>query len=206
MAEGAATDLTVEPPPRRPRSRRLGPAAAAITILAVVAGLALPVVAALVLAVDDADDTPGLLDVHEVRFRDPAGEPPAWTVITFADWTPRSIWDRGYVLLYLDTVGSPEPDYYALVRGDRRGLAASLWRDRDSTPDHRLFEVPVRKRGGGGVEVDVPLRRLSIGGHRTVYRWSVATLFTGGACHRTCIDEAPDASMVEQPLPSASST
>jgi hypothetical protein len=168
--------------------------------------LALPVVATWLLAVEDPDDTPGLLDVHEVRFRDARGEPPAWTVITFHDWTPRAIWDRGYVLLYLDTLGSPESDYYAMVRADRRGLVGSIWRDRDSAPDVRLFDVPVRKRGGDGVEVDVPLRRLNVGSHRTLYRWSVRTLFTGGSCHRTCVDPAPDATMIEQPLPTSSPT
>ena len=186
-------------PARRP-GRRLLTAGA---VLSVLVGLALPGLAALVLAVDDPNDTDGLLDVHEVRFRDAVGDPPSWTVITFRDWTVREIWDRGYVLLFLDTLGSPRADYYALVRADRNRLLGSLWRDRTDR-DRRLFEVAVRKRGGDGVEVHVPLRRLSVGVHRTVYRWSVTTLFTGGSCHRPCADFAPDASMVEQPLPSAS--
>jgi hypothetical protein len=169
----------------------------------VLAGLALPVLAAGILAVEDPNDTAGLLDVHEVRFRDDAGSPPSFTVITFQDWTPRQLWDRGYFLLYLDTTGSSLPDYHVLVRADRHGLSGSMWRERT---EHRLFDVAVRKRGGSGVEVLVPLGRLTIGSHRTVYRWSVRTLFTGGGCHRTCEDPAPDDSMVEQPLPSASPT
>jgi hypothetical protein len=175
----------------------------AVTALAVLAGLALPVLAARLLAVDDPNDTAGLLDVHEVRFRDPSGAPPAWTVITFEEWTPRQLWDRGYVLLYLDTTGSPDPDYHVLVRTDRHGLSAGMWREGS---EHRLFDVDVRKRGSSGVEVVVPLRRLVIGEHRSVYRWSVRTVFTGGPCHRTCQDAAPDDSMVEQPLPGASPT
>ena len=175
-------------------------------MLALVGGLAVPLLAARILAVEDPNDTAGPLDVHEVRFRDPAGEPPSWTVITFGDWRVRQLWDRGYVLLFLDTVGSPRGDYYVLVRADRSELMASMWRDRSGASDRRLFAVDARKRGGSGVEVLVPLRRLAIGEHRTLYRWSVSTLFSGGACHRTCVDPAPDDSMVEQPLPTASPT
>lgn len=190
-----------DPPPSRRSSRAL---LVVGTVLAVLVGLAVPMLAARILAVEDPNDTEGLLDVHEVRFRDAAGEPPSWTVITFRDWTARTIWDRGYVLVFLDTLGSPDADYYVLVRADRDRLVGSLWRDRDSAPDLPLFAVDVRKRGGDGVEARVPLRRLTVGPHRTVYRWSVATLFTGGSCHRTCIDPAPDDGMVEQPLPTAS--
>ncbi len=188
-------------PGREPRRGR--PVTIAVTILAVLAGLALPVLAAGILAVEDPNDTAGLLDVHEVRFRNAAGSPPSFTIITFEDWTPRTLWDRGYFLLYLDTTGSSLPDYHVLVRADRHGLSGSLFRERT---EHRLFDVAVRKRGGSGVEVLVPIGRLTIGSHRTVYRWSVRTLFTGGACHRTCEDPAPDDSMVEQPLPSASAS
>jgi hypothetical protein len=176
--------------------------AAALTTLAVVAGLALPVLAARLLAVDDPADTRGLLDVHEVRFDDPSDGPPAWTVITFDEWTVRQIWDRGDVLLHLDTFGSADPDYFVLVRSDRNTLVATLWRDRET--DRRLFAVPVSKHGSRGVEVKVPLRKLTIGSGRTLYRWYVTTLFIGSHCHQPCIDDAPDATMIEEPLPSVS--
>ena len=177
---------------------------AASTLLAVLGGLALPAVAGWLLAVEDPNDTAGRLDVHEVRHRQLSGDPPAWTVITFGEWSVRSIWDRGYVLLLLDTRRSPESDYYVLVRADRDRLVGKMWRDRRDARDRRLFAVAVHKRGGRGVEIRVPLRRLSIGAERTVYRWSVITLFTGGPCDRPCVDPAPDATMVEQPLPTAS--
>ena len=102
--------------------------AAALTVLAVVAGLALPVLAAGLVAVDDPDDTAGKLDVHEVRFNHLSGTPPMWTVITFDDWTTRQIWDQGYVLLFLDTMHSPDPDYFVLLRADRYRLVGALWR------------------------------------------------------------------------------
>lgn len=180
----------------RPRGHRGAVVAAS---LAVVAAVALPVLASQLL-VSDANDTPGLLDVHEVRLRDLDGTPPSWTVITFNDWTPRSLWDRGYVLVNLDTRRSPEIDYYALVRADRDRLLAGMWRRRVDAPDRRLFSVPVRRRGDNGLRVWVPLGRLTVGAHRTVYRWSVTTLFSEGVCRRTCVDLAPDATMVEQPV------
>ena len=181
-----------------------GRRAAVLTVVAVVAGLALPVLAARLVAVDDPADTRGLLDVHEVRFADPGDGPPAWTVITFNGWTVREIWDRGNVLLHLDTFGSADPDYFVLVRSDRNALVATVWRDRAT--DRKLFAVPVSKRGSLGVEVEVPLRKLTIGAGRTLYRWYVTTLFIGGHCRQTCIDKAPDATMVEQPLPTSSPT
>ena len=158
--------------------------AAALTVLAVVAGLALPVLAAFVVAVDDPADTRGLLDVHQVRFDDASDGLPAWTVITFDEWTVRQIWDRGNVLLHLDTFGRADPDYYVLVRSDRNTLVATLWRDRET--DRKLFKVPVSKRGSRGVEVEVPLRKLTIGTGRTFYRWYVTTLFTSNHCRQPC--------------------
>jgi hypothetical protein len=186
------------------RTRPLGRRGAALAVaLAVVTAVALPVMASKLL-VTDPNDTAGLLDVHEVRFHDLDGSPPSWTVITFNDWTPRSLWDRGYVLLDLDTLGTPDTDYYVLVRADRDRLRASMWRRRVDAVDIRLFPVAVSRRDGNGVEVWVPLGRLTVGVHRDLYRWSVVTLFTGGECHRPCLDRAPDATMVEQPIESAS--
>jgi hypothetical protein len=169
--------------------------------IALVSAVALPVLASMFL-ITDPNDTRGVLDIHEVRLRDVDGSPPSWTVITFGDWTARKLWDRGYVLLNLDTLGTPEPDYYALVRADRDRLRGSMWRDRTKARDVRLFTVEVHRRGDNGVAVWVPLRRLNVGVHRTVYRWSVTTLFTGGTCRRTCVDLAPDDGMVEQPIDS----
>jgi hypothetical protein len=172
---------------------------------AVLAAVALPVLASMLL-ISDPSDTRGLLDIHEVRLRDVDGSPPSWTVITFNDWTTRKLWDRGYILLNLDTLGTSETDYYVLVRADRARLRGSMWRHRAEAKDLRLFNVKVRKRGDNGVEVWVPLRRLIFGVHRTVYRWSVTTLFTGGTCRRTCVDLAPDDTMVEQPIGTSSPT
>jgi hypothetical protein len=40
--------------------------------------------------------------------------------------------------------------------------------------------------------------------NREAYRWSVTSLFTSGVCRRTCVDRAPDATMVDEPTPSPS--
>ncbi|MEO8292997.1 MAG: hypothetical protein ABI635_07630 [Actinomycetota bacterium] len=176
-----------------------------LATLAVLAGIALPVLASRLL-ITDPNDTAGLLDVHEVKFRDLDGTPPSWTVITFNDWTVRQLWDRGYVLVNLDTRRSPEVDYYALVRSDRDRLRASMWRRRVDAPDLWLFALSVGRRQQDGLEVWIPLRRLSFGADRTLYRWSVTTLFTDGPCSGTCVDLAPDTGMVDQPLVTPSPT
>jgi hypothetical protein len=171
--------------------------------LAVLAAVALPVLASTAV-ITDPNDTSGRLDVREVRLRDLEGTPPSWTVTTFNDWTPRSLWDRGYLLLNLDTLGTPEVDYYVLVHSDRERLRGSMWRDRIDARDVRLFRVAVRRLGGNGLKLSVPLGRLRIGVNREAYRWSVTSLFTSGVCRRTCVDRAPDATMVDEPTPSPS--
>ena len=54
----------------------------------------------------DPNDTLGKLDVRRVRF-DHTGAA-SWTLTTFSEWTTGSIWDRGYLLVMLDTeAGAP---------------------------------------------------------------------------------------------------
>ena len=175
------------------------------TALLLVAAIAASAWAALT-KVSDVNDTRGLMDVRTVRF-DPGG-PPEWTVITFNAWTVRSIWDRGYVLVYLDTMGDDSPDYYALIRSNGHRMLGDLYRDRD-TIDHRITSLHVWRNGGHQVSVRIPLRLLDIGVHRTVYRWSVLTLFTSSKCRQTCFDPVPDTDMVDQsisPSPTPSPT
>src|SRR5437868_5213475 len=40
----------------------------------------------------DGNDTVSVLDVHVVKFNQPKGEAPAWTVITFATWKVGQLW------------------------------------------------------------------------------------------------------------------
>ena len=177
--------------------RRAAGAAVLVSLLFAVAALAAGT------KVDDPNDTPGLLDVHEVRIE--PGKVPEWTVITYPRWTVRQIWDRGWVLVRLDTFGDPEPDYFAAIRSNGSTLGALLWQDRPTTrPDLKMGHLSVWRNGGHQVSVRIPLARLKIGPKRSVYRWSVMTLFTGPTCRATCFDPVPDTSPAEEPLPSTS--
>jgi hypothetical protein len=147
--------------------------------------------------VHDANDTRGLFDVRTVRL-DPT-KPPEWTVITFSSWTIQSVWDRGYVLVYLDTMGTDDPDYYGLIRSDGDVMRADLYRDLN-TNDHRIRTLKVWRNGGHQVSLRIPLGFVKIGVHRTLYRWSVLTLFTSSKCHVPCVDTAPDSGMIDQTL------
>jgi hypothetical protein len=172
------------------RAGTVGIAVALVVALAITAWAALNVV-------NDPNDTRGALDVRTVRF-DPA-KPPEWTVITFNSWTISSIWDRGYVIVYLDTKGDEDPDYYGLIRSDGEDVRADLYRDLNTT-DRRLRSLQAWKNGGHQVSLRIPLRFVKIGIHRTLYRWSVLTLFTSSKCHVPCIDPVPNSGMVDQTL------
>src|SRR5687768_7142573 len=64
--------------------------------------------------IGDPNDTKGVLDVQRVRLDHEGGT--EITVITFAEWTPASIWDRGNAYVFLDTEADGAPEYFVLVR------------------------------------------------------------------------------------------
>ena len=138
----------------------------------------------------DANDTRGVLDVAAVFHRHDA-VPPSWEIVTFARWAPGSIWDAGYLLVWIDTLGDEDPDYYALVRSTGRGVAGSLWRDR-RRKDAFVARLRTNRANQRSVRVAVPFRKMDVGDHRTIYRWSVQTILTGGPCSRPCFDLVPD--------------
>lgn len=150
----------------------------------------------------DPNDTRGRLDVKRVRF-DHQG-PPNWRVVTFSKWTIRGMWDRGYIMVLLDTAGGEAAEYYLLVRSNGRSLEGSLWRARAVGPDSRLGSAKVWRRSGRSVTVQVRLRRLDFGEKRTVYRWWAHTTFTDDVCRRSCHDRAPDRGAIEQWRPGMS--
>jgi hypothetical protein len=185
----------------RPRVLRAGaPFAAAlitVTLMAVVAG-------AHHTDLRDPGDTRGRLDVMQVRFRHQPG-PPLWTVITFGEWGAAKMWDRGYILVLLDTEGGMGAEYYLLVRSLGRILGGSLWRAHATGPDSYLGAVPVKRFSRRSASVQVGLTRLKFGG-RSFYRWWVQTLYTSKACPRTCQDRAPNGEPVPQWRPGMSPT
>jgi hypothetical protein len=153
----------------------------------------------------DPDDTRGKLDVKQVRFAHSPG-PPLWTVVTFPEWRTVEIWDRGYILVLLDTQAGPSAEYYLLVRSTGSSLVGSLWRARNFGPDTHLGSVPVKRPSSRSASVQVGLFRLTFGEKRSFYRWWIETLFTGNTCRRTCRDRAPDHDGVRQWRPGMSPT
>jgi hypothetical protein len=79
-------------------------------------------------------------------------------------------------------------------------MRATLYRDRQVARDVALRSLRTWRVGGRSASVAVPLRFLEFGPHRTSYLWWAMTLKTGPACHRVCIDLAPDRGAIEQPL------
>ena len=154
---------------------------------------------------DDPNDTRGLLDVRAVRLAHQPG-PPRWSVITFPRWTIHQIWDRGYVMVLIDTRDGQGPDFYLLVRSVGTALQGTLWQIRSTGPDTYLGTVPVSKPGARSVTVEVGLRRLAFGPTRRFYRWSVQTVFTSATCTNTCQDRAPNPGMMLQWRPGMSPT
>lgn len=154
---------------------------------------------------DDPNEVAGLLDVRRVWF-DPEAGPPLWTIVTYLEWRTQDVRDRGFVVVRIDTFGDERPDYYALIRSDGRELSASLWRDPRHGADVRVRGLRVVRTNRTNVQVSVAIGALDVGAHRSVYRWSVVSLFTGATCPGTCADAVPDEGVVEQLLPGASPT
>jgi hypothetical protein len=149
----------------------------------------------------DPNDVDGRFDLETVRFDHDTPPPPRWTFVTFAGWTVPQVWDRGYLLVELDTLGDEELDYVAVIRSDGRDLDARLFRLR---ADRRQVEVDTLasgRDGGRSAWVEVALRKLTIGRSRTSYFWATLSSYTGSACPHTCLDRVPDEGMVEQVLP-----
>lgn len=182
--------------------RRGGVWLVSVTVVAVVA-LAVPAGAQ---NTDQADpnDTEGRLDLEAVRF-DASGAP-TWRLVTFSAWTVRAIWDRGYLMVQLDTKGDAAVDFVAVVRSNGRRLVATLFRLRRSGGQAEIASLRTEKSGSSAAWVSVPLREVSMGPNRTSYFWSALSSFTGGNCSRTCLDAVPDEGMIEQPLPGVTPT
>jgi hypothetical protein len=147
----------------------------------------------------DPNDTPGPFDVRAVRFRH--GGVPTWEVATSGRWSVASAWDRGYVVVELDTRGDAEPDHRAIVGSDGRRLVATLYRVGVSGRQRAMGTLRAAKRGGRSLVVAIPLHKLVVGQGRQSYFWWVLSSYTGRLCARTCLDRVPDSGAFEQLLP-----
>jgi hypothetical protein len=171
-----------------------------VVIALVVIGASVPLLAgADHLDPDDPNDTRGPLDVKSVRSWGRARRP-GWRVITFARWSAERVWDRGFVMVFLDTRRSDRFDYYALVRSNGSKMRARLFRDRRRRRDRDLGPLAAWRPSRRSVSVRVPFRKLRVGDNRAFYRWQVQTLFTGSRCRRVCFDVVPDRGPVLEPL------
>jgi len=177
----------------------LGGVAVALTV-----AIALPVFAGAAEHVDP-NDTTGRLDVRVVTFDTDTG-PLTWRFTTFGRWTASQIWDRGYLLVQLDTKGDERIDHVLVVGSDGRELAATLLRVRRDGQQVEVGSIGADKDGPRSASLSVAIHRLSIGANRTSFSWWAVTSFTGMVCRRTCFDLVPDAGMVEQPLPGVTPT
>jgi hypothetical protein len=147
----------------------------------------------------DLDDVEGLLDLEEVRFRHDGG-PYAWVFRTFAEWTTKKIWDEGFFVVRLDTMGSPEADYLALLRSTGREMQGELFRVRWDGSQKHIRSVDAWRAGRAGAGIEVPARFLTFGFHRTSFFWWTTSLVTSARCRTPCIDAVPDEGAIEQLL------
>jgi len=173
--------------------------------------VALPVLLALASHRDvrDDNDVKGRLDLRKVSTY---GRPRVWHLETYDGWTSRRIWDRGYLLVHLDTLAGERFDYYALVSSNGKGMESALFRDRARKADYRIATLRAWRSSRRGVKVKLPLGKIQIAEGRSFFRWQIRTLFTGRGCRRSCIDLAPIAPVKEplgpkpSPTPSPSSS
>lgn len=144
----------------------------------------------------DPRDTRGPLDIRRVELR--GTKEARFRVATEARWTARRLQDRGYLLVHLDTLGTPRFDHFALVRSPGRGVEGSLWRARRGHDPRLLRSIPARHTGARTAAVVVPLRSVAL--RRSHFRWRAQTLWSGWPCDRTCFDRAPGRGGVRRPL------
>lgn len=150
----------------------------------------------------DADDTRETLDIRLANVHHTPDM--KFKVATYETWTPKETWDKGYVLVHLDTFGSQGFDYYAMVNSFGTGYSARLWKTNGNSADEELGELFFKKTTRKSVTITIPLDMLFFGPNRVTYRWYTQTIFNGRVCQRPCFDLAPDEDAVVEPLPSPS--
>lgn len=148
--------------------------------------------------VRDGNDTRGLLDMKRVEMT--KSKSPKWKIRTWRSWSVAKLWDRGFILVYLDTFGNDAADYYALAASDGRRLVGSLYRDRTTKSDFKVRSLRARHPNGKVANVTVPMNKLRRRKSK-LYRWYALTMFSGNRCKRVCFDRAPNEGWVSEPVP-----
>jgi RTX calcium-binding nonapeptide repeat (4 copies) len=147
----------------------------------------------------DPNDTPGLMDVKQVRSRGTA-RPPSWTLVTSANWTVKQAWDRAYAILFADTRGDPRPDFMVLAYSTGGQMTGGLYRLNPDGGETRIGAAAVGKSGPREVTLRLPLGKVAL--TRPYFRWSLQTLFTGKGCQTVCFDSMGGQPGLPQAVPS----
>jgi hypothetical protein len=149
----------------------------------------------------DPNDATGL-DVSRVTLAADT-PPPVWTIRTFRSWTIPKIWDRGYFIVEIDTMGGAQPEYRAVARSNGRRMLGTLYHVRSDGKSVAIAKLRTHKVDSRSVAIRVPLSKLAFGPDRDSYTWDVVTSYTSAKCGGgVCFDRAPDTGSVQQPLPS----
>jgi hypothetical protein len=152
--------------------------------------------------VTDPNDSPGRLDISRVQVVGTIRRP-IWKETTFREWSNRHIYERGFLLVFLDTFGTNQrPDYYALIHSVGTRLTAELFRDRQNKRDFRVSFLDVWRADRRSASVRVPLRKLRFGEQRVEYTWFARTVYSGfQECSNICFDSAPNGQPIIEPRP-----
>lgn len=146
----------------------------------------------------DGNDTQGKLDVKKVK-TSLGSNRPVWRIVTRSSWTVNGMWDKGYLLVFVDTRGGPGADFYAMARSNGNRIVGHLFKMRGGV-DTKKGKIKATHPNGKTVRIVIPLSKVNVGGARTYFRWSVRTLHF--ACTKVCIDPVPGAwKALPQPLP-----
>jgi hypothetical protein len=174
--------------------RRIVAPVAALAALAAVCAVA-PRQAGALSRVDDPKDSRRPLDIRQVESNaDSRGV--AFRIQTHGRWRTRSLRDRAYFVVYLDTIATPGDDFYVLARSNGRRLRGALYRKRARGRDRRLSGVRVRRLGRRSIFFGVRLGRVQLVLGRP-YLWHAQTLATSRRCKRVCFDHAPNTGAVQ---------
>jgi hypothetical protein len=148
----------------------------------------------------DPNDATGL-DISRVTLAADV-PPPVWTIRTFRSWTIPKLWDRGYFMVELDTIGGAPPEYRAVARSNGKQMVGALYHVRSDGKSIQIAKLKTHKVDARTLSIRVPLSKLTFGPDRTSYKWDVLTSYTSAKCGGgVCFDRAPDSGSVEQPLP-----
>lgn len=147
----------------------------------------------------DPKDTSGALDVKKVTTPF-GGSGPRWKVTTHGKWGKKKIWDRGYVLVLLDTRGGPAADFMGMARSTGKKMAGDLF-NLTGGSETRTGKLKAARPNARTARLRIPWRKVNLGPNRTFYRWSVRTLYLD-TCSKVCLDVVPGGQgMLPLPVP-----